>query len=379
MLAHRKQLTLVSTLPDLSIQTPTLINDSLLKPPTPTSNDSTFYRLQHRRNPSMPHPVTPSSPLTPSTPRSPLHHHRRRTYGGDVSPTTRTPLLNVEEKIALLESTNKRLSVELEETRDALLTERDGRIAYPESQATTPQSEVVWERKLRMEMLEALKKVRTQNTVLSRSVREHQEHCESLSSLLAEERAQRETAEDELSRLAQVNFTLFEHNKLLVERDLAFQKMTSSPHPGDPLEFQNLKPADDDSLRTQLNAATDELHITNLRLAASEEKCSDLSEHVSFLQQQMTQCLDSSAQALEVERELRAEFMGRANIALEENERLRAQISTVERQLHSSRTSVRRVVALPERISIRLQRRRQRKKFDFNFFRAPEEIYRKSF
>lgn len=321
----------------------------------------------------MPHPITPSSPLTPSTPRSPLHHHRRRTYGGDVSPTTRTPLLDVEEKIALLESTNKRLSVELEETRDALLTERDGRMIFPQAQVTTPtqtpaHSEVIWERKLRMEMLDALKKVRTQNTVLSRSVREHQEHCESLSSLLAEEHAQRETAEDELSRLAQVNFTLFEHNKLLVERDLAFQKMTSSPHPGDPLEFQNLKPADDDSLRTQLNAATDELHITKLRLAASEEKCSDLSEHVSFLQKQMTQCLDSSAQALEVERELRAEFMGRASIALEENERLRARIGPVERPLHPSRPLVRRIVALPQRISIRLQRRRRRKVLISTFF-----------
>lgn len=289
-----------------------------------------------------------------------------------MSPTTRIPLFDVEEKIALLEFTNKRLSVELEEIRGALVTEREIRDCVsppPRDPSDQPpeQSEVLWERNLRMEILEVLKKVRTQNTVLSRSVREYEEQCDSLSSLLTHERAERETAQDEISRLSQVNFTLLEHNKLLVGRDLNFQKMTSLALPGDPSLYQKGPDTstgslgEEDSLRSKLNSASDELHITRLRLAAEEEKSAELYEHVSFLQKQMSQCLDSSAQALEVERELRAEFMGRANAATEENAALRAKVDALGRRLAFTVSSVkiRRRVPLPQRISNRLHSRRQ--------------------
>ncbi|KAK0210741.1 hypothetical protein DFS33DRAFT_1270705 [Desarmillaria ectypa] len=291
----------------------------------------------------------PKTSITPPV-SHPTQTSRRKTFAGDMNAATRSLLLDFEEKVALLESRNKHISVELEATRDALVMEREERqavLSLPAEQPTTldgqvsDQSAILWERKLPMDILEVLKKVRTQNTVLSRSVREYQDQCESLSSLLDRECGERQRAENEAARLSQVNFRLFEHNKLLVNRDLAFQRMTSSFESRSPAEFirgyANESASSEDqgrfSLRAQLNSATDELHVVKLQLAASQEKCASLSERISSLQRQMSQCVDLSTQALEVERDLRDEISHRASLLSSENVELQNKFRALEEEL----------------------------------------------
>ncbi|PBK96841.1 hypothetical protein ARMGADRAFT_1076975 [Armillaria gallica] len=342
MPAHR----ITSDLPEYPSRNLTLFDN----PPTNDHVDAaaTLRNPRHTRILSMTIPKT-STTLPVSHPTQTSLHVRRKTFAGDINAATRSLLLDYEEKVALLESRNKHISVELEATRDALVMEREERqIIYPlpAERPTTPdgqssdQSAILWERKLRMDILEVLKRVRTQNTVLSRSVREYQGQCESLSSLLDKERGERQRAESEAARLSQVNFKLFEHNKLLVSRDLAFQTMTSSFEPRPPTEFSQsyaIESASSEahrcSLRAQLNSATDELHVVKLQLAASQEKRANLAERISSLQRQMIQCVDLSTQALEVERDLRNEISYRASLLSSENAELQDKVRVLEEEL----------------------------------------------
>ncbi|KAF9069643.1 hypothetical protein BDP27DRAFT_1325120 [Rhodocollybia butyracea] len=77
-------------------------------------------------------------------------------------------------------------------------------------------------------------------------------------------------------------------------------------------------------LRAQLVAVRDELHVARRCFEASETKCEELDNRVSSLQREMSQCLDSSALALEAERELRDEV---SRTLEEENTRLRDELS----------------------------------------------------
>ncbi|SJL00381.1 uncharacterized protein ARMOST_03694 [Armillaria ostoyae] len=344
MPAHR----ITSDLPEHPSRNLTLFDN----PPTNDHVDAaaTLRNPRHTRILSMTTPKT-STTLPVSHPTQTSLHIRRKTFAGDMNAATRSLLLDFEEKVALLESRNKHISVELEATRDALVMEREERqIIYPlpAESPTTPdgqssdQSAILWERKLRMDILEVLKSVRTQNTVLSRSAREYQGQCESLSSLLDKERGERQRAESEAAQLSQVNFKLFEHNKLLVSRDLAFQTMTSSFEPRPPTEFSQSYAIESTSsedhrcsLRAQLNSATDELHVVKLQLAASQEKRANLAERISSLQRQMIQCVDLSTQALEVERDLRNEISYRASLLSSENAELQDKVRALEQELQS--------------------------------------------
>ncbi|KAK0483612.1 hypothetical protein IW261DRAFT_1464167 [Armillaria novae-zelandiae] len=287
---------------------------------------------RHTRILSMTIPKT-SATLPVSHPTQTSLHVRRKTFAGDMNAATRNLLLDFEEKVALLESRNKHISVELEATRNALVMEREERqIIYPlpTERPTTPddqfndQSALLRERKLRMDILEVLKRVRTQNTVLSRSVREYQSQCESLSSLLDKERGERQRAESEAAQLS----------------DLAFQTMTSSFEPRPPKEFCQNHASDSTSsedhrcpLRAQLNSASDELHVAKLQLTASQEKRANLAERISSLQRQMVQCVDLSTQALEVERDLRNEISYRASLLSSENVELQDKVRALEEEL----------------------------------------------
>ncbi|KAK0459713.1 uncharacterized protein EV420DRAFT_1641910 [Desarmillaria tabescens] len=321
MPTHRKSSTLTSDFPN--------------HPPTNSRLDaaSSLRNGRHTRVSSMTIPRS-SAALPVSHPTQISLHVRRKTFAGDMNAATRNLLLDFEEKVALLESRNKHISVELEATRDALVMEREERqtvLSLPAQRPTTldgqvgDRSAILWERKLRMDILAVLKKVRTQNTVLSRSVREYQDQCESLSSLLDKE----------------LNFKLFEHNKLLVNRDLAFQRITSSFEPQAPAESSqgcvNDSASSEDqcrcSLRAQLNSAIDELHVVKLQLAVSQEKRVSLAERISSLQRQMSQCVDLSAQALEVERDLRDEISHRASLLSSENIRLQDKVRVLEERL----------------------------------------------
>ncbi|KAJ3856023.1 hypothetical protein EV368DRAFT_61996 [Lentinula lateritia] len=324
-------------------------------------------------------------------------HIRRKTYAGDLAVATRGVFHEYKERIALLEAQNSRISVELNATQDALVDEREDRriehqsLTIPGTSSLSAQtgpdrhiserSELLYERKLRMEILDTLKKIRAQNATLSQSLREAQENYESLDSVLKAQHIEKEELRDEIKELSQRNFTLYQHNKLLVNRDTVLQEEISSlmtksqaddwmrgvleeelrkqrskqgspdnnschPHdistrshvhqisvPAITLEHQG-------PLRAQLVAAQDKLYITQRCLEVSEKQCEELENRVSSLQRNMTQCLDSSAQALELERELRAEVEENSRSLAEENSRLHNKIQDLQKAEGQNDTAV---------------------------------------
>ncbi|KAJ7172487.1 hypothetical protein C8R46DRAFT_1216310 [Mycena filopes] len=325
--------------------------------------------------------VSPAhSPLrTARTPRT-----RPKSYGGALTPATLELILDFEGRIAELESRHTRISVELEETRDALNSERAIRRSsnrfstlsharfssisssiYDPEGAPSEQNDADYERRLRDELQDSLKKIRAQNAMISRSLRQKEDTCASLSTALEEERAARKTADEEVARLTTANFTLLEHNKLLVGRDAALQEDIASlitksradewmrsvletelrrraplkeecttefaepppeaarPTVGITLEHQG-------TLRTELVSTRDELHIAQVRLSNSEKQRTTLTQRVAALQKELVMCLDSSSQALEVERELRADVEGRAQVLAEENAGLKTRLTSLE-------------------------------------------------
>ncbi|KAJ7632605.1 hypothetical protein FB45DRAFT_912917 [Roridomyces roridus] len=294
----------------------------------------------------------PRSPAqdTPS-PRS--TKTRPKSYGGGLTPGTLELVLDFESRIAQLESRHNRISVELEETRDTLNNERaehrsshrfstfsHARFSSDSSPANNSENAVDYERRLREELQDTLKKIRAQNATLARSVEE--------------ERSARTTAEEEVERLSAANSILFEHNKLLAGRDAALQEdITSlltkseeeervrgvleaelllrtplvSPMPECPPAVIGEPQG---SLRTELVAIRDELHFTQGRLSTSERECASLKERISALQKQLVLSLDSSSQALEVERELRADIEQRAQRLVDENTDLKGRLGSLE-------------------------------------------------
>lgn len=306
--------------------------------------------------------------------RAPLKT-RPKTYGGDLTPAALELVLGFEERIAHIESRHTRISVELEATREALFTEREERsrnssISSYSQQSAPLDGQIVhtnlnYQRK-RDDLLNSLKTLRGQNALLSRSLREKEDSYASLKADLEAERAARIAAEEEVGSLSSINFTLLEHNKLLFGRDSALQEDISSlitksqaddwmrgvleeelrhsrgaspavnaadaklpsPRPtlGITLEHQG-------TLRAQLVSTRDELHISQQRLAESEKQCTLLNERVTSLQQQVNLCVDSSAHALEMERELRAEIEGHVQELMDENSLLKNQKAPTDEAL----------------------------------------------
>ncbi|KAF7338307.1 hypothetical protein MVEN_02056100 [Mycena venus] len=307
---------------------------------------------------------------------------RPKSYGGALTPATLELILDFESRIAELESRHTRISVELEETRDALNSERaarrssnrfstlsHARFSSISSSATgsdgtgSEQNDADYERRLREELQDTLKKIRAQNALISRSLRQKEETCASLSTALEEERSARMAADEEVAKLTTANFTLLEHNKLLVGRDAALQTDISAlitksqadewmrgvleaelrrrgPPNSEPLDDATeplpepdrptLTLEDQGNLRAELVSTRDELHITQIRLATSEKECTALTQRVSALQKQLVMCLDSSSQALEVERELRADVEERSRVLVEENSTLKTRLTSLE-------------------------------------------------
>ncbi|KAJ3987321.1 hypothetical protein F5890DRAFT_1498432 [Lentinula detonsa] len=323
------------------------------------------------------------STSTPTTPRPTMAsaHLRRKTYAGDLAVATRNAIHDYEERIALLESHNSRISVELNATRNALVDEREDRrierqsliMSAPSTNFSAQtgldslineQSELLYERKLRLEILATLKKIRTQNMSLSQSLQESQENYASMGSVLEAEKREKEELQEEIKELSHRNFILYEHNKLLVGRDKVLQEEISSlmtksqaddwmrsvleeelrkqrSKQGSPnddacdlhdtsLSHQISAPAitleHQGPLRAQLVATRDELHVARRCLEVSQERCEELENRVLSLQRNMAQCLDSSARALEVERERRAEIEKHSQNLEEDNTRLKDKI-----------------------------------------------------
>lgn len=343
---------------------------------------------QSSRPSSVAFPSAPSPSPPPAVQVDNIYHSRRKTYGGDLNGITKQLVLGYEQRIAALEANESEIPIDPVDERAI----RRQSTLVPASLASTAldlhiteQSDLLYERKLRMEILETLKKIRGQNALLSRSAREYKEKCTSLTDILETEREQRQHMEEELKRLSQINFTLLEHNKLLVGRDSALQEDIStlitksqaddwmrnvledelrlarhsspepqqSNHPIDPVDRRNSLASINFSpeheslkrrsmaitlehsgpLRAQLTTARDELHVTQRQLAESEKKCADLTDRISALQHNMTQCVDSSTQALEVERELRAEVAERAIELEDENLSLRNMLADLRLEI----------------------------------------------
>ncbi|KAJ7774813.1 hypothetical protein B0H16DRAFT_1508519 [Mycena metata] len=351
-------------------------------------------------SPYSPDPATPTSPPprlmqqafvsqsitnAHTLPTAHTHKTRPKSYGGALTPATLELILDFESRIAELESRHTRISVELEETRDALNSERAIRRSsnrfstlsharfssissssgHGSDEPESEQNDADYERRLRDELQDSLKKIRAQNAMISRSLRQKEETCASLTTALEEERTARRVAADEVARLNTLNFTLLEHNKLLVGRDASLQEDIASlitksqadewmrsvletelrrraplaeecatevspalpeaarPNVGITLEHQG-------TLRAELVSTRDELHIAQVRLFNTEKQCTTLTQRVAALQKELVMCLDSSSQALETERELRADVETRARVLAEENAGLKTRLTSLE-------------------------------------------------
>lgn len=156
---------------------------------------------------------------------------QRRPYE-DSSAATRELLLGFQDRIAHLESSHTQISVELDLTRDALIGERKERKAKHERESNPPPPFLLTDRAdtttREEELTASLKKMRGQNAVFSRTLREREANIASLKQALEVERQARLDAETETTRLSSVNSTLLEHNRLLANRDSALQEDISS-------------------------------------------------------------------------------------------------------------------------------------------------------
>ncbi|KAJ7343497.1 hypothetical protein DFH08DRAFT_228899 [Mycena albidolilacea] len=364
--------------PIFDLLTPVPYSPSPYSPDASPSSSPSPIRLTQQ--PFSSSPTSLSQPMdTPARRTSRPPKMRPKSYGGGLTPATLELILDFESRIAELESRHTRISVELEETRDALNSERAKRrssnrfstlsharfssISSSSHDSDGPgseQNDADYERRLRDELQDTLKKIRAQNALISRSLRQKEETCVSLSTTLEEERSARKAADEEVTRLTAANFTLLEHNKLLVGRDAALQEdisalvtksqadewmrgvletelhrrgppsseSTYEPHP-EP-ERPTLTLEHQGNLRAELVSTRDELHITQVRLATSERERTTLTQRVSALQKQLVMCLDSSSQALDVERELRADVEERSRGLADENATLKTRLTSLE-------------------------------------------------
>ncbi|KAJ7452438.1 hypothetical protein B0H11DRAFT_2073411 [Mycena galericulata] len=373
--------------PLFELLTPSPYSPCPFSPEPPTPSAPPPVNLTQQPFTSSPQSPSPSSQSilesTASRKTRPLRS-RPKSYGGGLTPATLELILDFESRIAELESRHTRISVELEETRDALNNERAARrssnrfstlsharfssmssSAHGSDGQGSEQNDADYERRLREELQDTLKKIRAQNATLSRSLRQKEETCTSLSSALEEERSARKAAEEDVARLSAANFTLLEHNKLLVGRDTALQEDISSlitksqadewmrgvleaelrrrgPENSNSVDATSHPPPEADrpvlgitlehqgTLRAELVSVRDELHIAQVRLSATKEECTSLTQRVSALQKQLVMCLDSSSQALEVERELRADVEERAQVLADENSDLKTRLTSLE-------------------------------------------------
>ncbi|KAF7322965.1 hypothetical protein HMN09_00076100 [Mycena chlorophos] len=347
---------------------------------------------------------SPQAALKTPRPRS-LHVQRSprarpKSYGGGLTVEALELVLDFESRIAEMESRHRQVVAELEEARDALNNERanrrssnrfstlsHARFSSVSSSATAASDspvgkdgvdDVEYERRLRTELQDTLKKIRAQNDTITRSLRQQEESCASLSASLEEERRSRKAAEEEVGRLSAVNVTLFEHNKLLAGRDAALQedisaltsraeaegtlraaleaeldRIAASPPTPLPLDV-------DESVADSLSSAREELQIATERLSTAEEECIALRQRVAALQQQLVMCVDSSSQALEFERELRADMEERSRLLADENSALKTRLDSLEEVFpsgHAPDAWIKRSPPKRRPISIRVDKR----------------------
>ena len=310
-----------------------------------------------------------------------------------------------ESEIATLADSSPRISLDLEISRDSLSPAEEERtkehvcslaahsalgvqlLEALESQLSA-QRIMKSDNSARDTLSNSLRTIRAQYAQVSRALREELKTNSSLSADLQTERAARRLAEDALANILLQNFTLFEHNKLLISRDTALRNDTSfisksttdhmtrfasrdklrsafsvrsfgkdvansdchsrhssisaAPHtqdipidtllrtrsmidlPGSKAESHHT------TLKIQLVAVQDELHITKRQLFVTEQRCDTLSAKAASLQKHISSCVDKCSTALEVERGLRYEVEMRVHELLCETTVLKGQAKIVE-------------------------------------------------
>jgi hypothetical protein len=255
----------------------------------------------------------PSNHLSPS-PAPPLRANHL-----DVAATE--TINGLEDHIAHLEVSHTQISLELDTTRETLFRERSTR---RDSTLSTPsQSPEHHDMFGCDDTLKLLKATRAKNAALSRSLDQQVHLNKSLTDDLEVERFARGAVEEEVKCLKALNMAFSEQNRTFASRAVSPQDF---PDLGTTGYYENTLYL----LRKDLASIHDELCITKRKLAASDNQCCELRKKVSSLQRSITICVDETAKALDVERELRYEIQARLQDAVEANEDLRSKWSADE-------------------------------------------------
>lgn len=192
------------------------------------------------------------------------------------------------------------------------------------------------EEQLRENLIISLRTTRAKSGELSRSLREQELVNASLKVQLEEEHLARIHLETELARIASINTTLLEHNGLLASRDSALQDdittlMASKHHPCTAIEETSESPT---ITRQELVSAQDDLFLTEQHLLKSQRQCTELSNQVTHLQENLATCMDESGRALELERELRRDVEAKVHQLLSEMAEMRRERDALRDELH---------------------------------------------
>jgi hypothetical protein len=259
--------------------------------------------------------------------------------------------------IPRFETTNAGISTDIVAARHVMTRSyREGR--HLEHDSTMPQlrlSDTLTSADISLKIISAQKPAPSES--IDKNLEANQNLKAELLALKAEleaERFAREAAKGELKRLADINSILSENNRLLSSRDNAVQSQIfflnmksynddrtrmniiadlrmalrtlcaeQKVYPDDGLILPSPTPVGLDSrlgdapsntnrpfkaIRRKFVTVQSELDLTNDKLSASENRCNTLLERVSSLQRNIITCVDESAKALEVERELRFEI-----------------------------------------------------------------------
>ncbi|KAL1746395.1 hypothetical protein HDZ31DRAFT_62294 [Schizophyllum fasciatum] len=245
----------------------------------------------------------------------------------DIEPAAARQIIRgLEERIDELVTDYNGVAFELEATRNALDMERAERDEGASSDGELPSSATIsnltYERQLRDDLLDSMKQMRAQNSMLSQDLAFQTSKCAALEKELATERADRQRLATQLQHTA--------GKKRHSDGSLYALSIQNTLHLRDAvaitLQRHNL-------LEAQHVATLNQLSATRVALAEAEQQ-------VSSLQKNMTACVDASATALTIERNLRAEMQARVRQLTKDNEEQRVRERLMSEEVQELRFSI---------------------------------------
>ncbi|KAH8833577.1 hypothetical protein DL96DRAFT_1577603 [Flagelloscypha sp. PMI_526] len=216
----------------------------------------------------------------------------------------------------------------------------------PEQRDALPDAE--YDRLVRMDLSHALKQLRAQNDRLTRALEMERERTKQVQAELDTERSAGKNG-DSLSPprprprpLSLLGSSPSPEKSLFKDRtyrrslafDTGLHHRNIQSDSGDSLQA-TLGMHQPRELEAQLAASKDELRTTKSRLEESEQQNSELVAKVSILERTLSEVINSSAQALEVDRSLRQDVEDRLASALSGNSQLAAENRSLRRKLDS--------------------------------------------